>query len=248
MLSHLLIDALVNVNRTDRPRNPNASVSDAARAATEWIGAGLEHREKALCELLGLADALPPQPKSGPPLAKKVVAVHQALDEAHIPHAFGGALAVAYYGEPRATGDIDVNVFVPVDDWKAIRVVLAPLEIATDISENDLRRLSEAQLDWGSTPVHLFFSSDPLHQRMSQKTRSAPFNGSVIPLISPEHLLVRKAILNRPKDWHDIEQVLVASSPLNLEEIREWLQQLVKEDDRRIAKLDEIRTALKLAW
>src|SRR4051794_41101706 len=115
MLRRLLMDALVNEDRSDRPRDPEALASGAARSATEWIGASAQEREKALLELLRLADALPPQPKQGPPFADKVSSVGEALSEARIPHAFGGALAVAYYGEPRATGDIDVNIFIAAD-------------------------------------------------------------------------------------------------------------------------------------
>jgi hypothetical protein len=46
-------------------------------------------------------------------LAERVVEIHRALDQAGIAHAFGGAIAYAYHGEPRATRDIDVNLFVP---------------------------------------------------------------------------------------------------------------------------------------
>ena len=34
-----------------------------------------------------------------------VLAVHERLEHANVPHAFGGALALAYYGQPRATLD-----------------------------------------------------------------------------------------------------------------------------------------------
>ena len=41
-------------------------------------------------------------------LAGKVIAIHEALLDAKLPHAFGGALALAYcVGEPRATRDVD---------------------------------------------------------------------------------------------------------------------------------------------
>ena len=47
-------------------------------------------------------------------LPAKVVALHEALDGARVPHAFGGALALAYWTlDPRGTSDIDHNVFVP---------------------------------------------------------------------------------------------------------------------------------------
>lgn len=44
-------------------------------------------------------------------LADKVVAVHRALDGAAVPHAFGGALALAYYGEPGVTVHVDLYLF-----------------------------------------------------------------------------------------------------------------------------------------
>lgn len=56
MLRTLLLDALDPGGRTAaRPE----TVSDAARSATEWIGASLERRGEALRDLLELTDALP---------------------------------------------------------------------------------------------------------------------------------------------------------------------------------------------
>ena len=43
------------------------------------------------------------------PLVDRPAAV---LASARIPYAFGGALALAYWAPPRATADIDLNVFV----------------------------------------------------------------------------------------------------------------------------------------
>ena len=51
MLRTLLLDALVD--------NESSPVSDAARSATEWVGAGLAERGAALRDLLDLTDALP---------------------------------------------------------------------------------------------------------------------------------------------------------------------------------------------
>ncbi len=44
-------------------------------------------------------------------LPERILALDEAL--AAVPHTFGGTLALAYYAEPRATIDIDVNLFVP---------------------------------------------------------------------------------------------------------------------------------------
>ena len=46
-------------------------------------------------------------------LPAKIVALHRALERAQLPHAFGGALALAWCTQrARGTIDIDVNVFV----------------------------------------------------------------------------------------------------------------------------------------
>jgi hypothetical protein len=58
-LRRLLIDALSSQGPNDRPPESKSVVSDAARAATQWIGVGAEDRAHALRELLELADALP---------------------------------------------------------------------------------------------------------------------------------------------------------------------------------------------
>jgi hypothetical protein len=138
-----------------------------------------------------------------PSLADNVKAVHQRLEQAQIPHAFGGAFALAYYGAPRETEDIDVNVFLPAQE-------------------------SELKLDWQGIPIHLFFSRDPLHEEMKRRVRLVPLDGDTIPLIAPEHLVVRKMLLDRPKDRRDIKQIAAAVT-LDWEEIDHWVQQLNQE-------------------
>ena len=59
MLRRLLLDALSDEDRSGRLADPKARVSDAARAATQWVGVDAEERGIALRELLDLADALP---------------------------------------------------------------------------------------------------------------------------------------------------------------------------------------------
>jgi hypothetical protein len=59
MLKRLLIDALANDDRSNRPQDPSATVSDTARSVSEWVGTSLKERGEALEDLLLLADALP---------------------------------------------------------------------------------------------------------------------------------------------------------------------------------------------
>jgi len=77
------------------------------------------------------------RPEKSPSLPDKVSAIHHALREAKIPHAIGGALALAYYAEPRATIDVDINVFVSTERWPEICETLAPLGINVEVEVKD---------------------------------------------------------------------------------------------------------------
>jgi hypothetical protein len=184
--------------------------------------------------------------EKSPSLPDKVTAIHNALDEAKVPHAIGGALALAYYAEPRATIDVDINVFVPTDRWPEICEALAPLGIDVAVDVDDLNRDGQVRIWWDRNPVDLFFSYDPFHDAMRHGARKVPFNDGTIPILSPEHLAVCKAIFDRPKDWIDIEQILVATDPLDLGEVEDWLKRMVSEDNPRMKKLAEVKAELSL--
>jgi len=181
-----------------------------------------------------------------PSLPDKVTAIHHALEGAKVPHAIGGALALAYYAEPRATIDVDINVFVSTERWPEICEALAPLGINVEVEVEDLNRDGQVRLWWDRNPVDLFFSYDPFHDAMRRSARRVPFNDETIPILSPEHLTVCKAMFDRPKDWLDIEQILVATDPLDIEEIEDWLERMVGRDNPRMEKLGEVKAGLSL--
>ena len=191
--------------------------------------------------------SLPPQrPRSSPSLPQKVVLIHRALAGAKIPHAIGGALALAYYAEPRATIDVDINVFVPTERWPEVREALSLLGVDVGVDIEALDRDGQVRLWWDRNPVDLFFSYDPFHDEMKRSARRVPFAETTIPILAPEHLAVCKAMFDRPKDWLDIEQILVATDPLDLPEIEAWLEEMVGESNPRLTRLREIVERLGL--
>ncbi|HEX2392517.1 MAG TPA: nucleotidyl transferase AbiEii/AbiGii toxin family protein [Solirubrobacterales bacterium] len=190
------------------------------------------------------SDPLPPA--NSPSLPEKVVAIHEALDAARVPHAIGGALALAYYAEPRATIDVDVNVFVTTEQWRKVRDALAPLGVDVGVELKGLERDGQVRLWWERNPVDLFFSYDPFHDEMRRAARRVPFAETTIPILSPEHLAVCKAMFDRPKDWIDIEQILVDTSPLDIEEIEDWLERMVGRANPRMERLAEILSRLRI--
>lgn len=168
-----------------------------------------------------------------PSLPEKIAAVHRELAAARIPHAFGGALALAYYAEPRATIDIDLNLFVPTARFADVRAALEPLGVDASVDEDALERDGQCRVWWGTTPLDLFFAYDEIHDAMRHSARRLPFADGKLPFLAPEHLAVCKAIFDRPKDWIDIEQMLVGAEHLDVDEIRAWLTRLLGERDPR---------------
>lgn len=179
-----------------------------------------------------------------PTLPDKVLALHDALGADGIGHAFGGALALAYYAEPRATVDIDVNVFVPPEQFDAVVAVLSPLGVSAPVEAAAVERDGQCRLWWGRTPVDVFFAYDEIHDAMRRSVRTMPFGAGWIPVLGPEHLVVCKAVFDRPKDWLDIEQVVVTVEALDVEEVRRRVARIVGDGDARLRKLERLLTRL----
>lgn len=179
---------------------------------------------------------------SEPALPDKVVAVGRGLDAARIRHAFGGALALAYYAEPRATIDVDVNLFCPPGEHARVRSALDPLGVDWNVDLIALERDGQCRVWWGRTPIDLFFAYDPFHEAMKRSLRRVPFGEETIPILSPEHLLVCKAVFDRAKDWLDIEQVLAANDDLDMGEVRRWVDRVVGASDPRSRRFEQLAT------
>jgi len=107
-------------------------------------------------------------------LPEGIVAIHHAFDRDRIPHAFGGAVALAYWGVPRATIDLDINVFLSQDERTRVLDSLAPLFPIPNPAdaERQLEHAAQVRLRWGTMPVDLFFSNSDFHDAMAGRSRS----------------------------------------------------------------------------
>jgi hypothetical protein len=178
-----------------------------------------------------------------PSLPEKVVAIHRRLAQAKIDHAFGGALALAYYAEPRSTIDIDVNLFVSPSSYPDVERELAEIGVGDGANPAVVERDGQCKLRWGDTPIDLFFAYDDLHEAMRTAARREPFGQDTISVLSPEHLIVCKTIFNRPKDWLDIEQMLICVEELDVDEVRRWLTRVLGSDEPRSERLERMLIA-----
>ncbi|MGZ5348212.1 MAG: hypothetical protein ACXWGV_11550, partial [Solirubrobacterales bacterium] len=93
------------------------------------------------------------------------MAIHESLKANAINHAFGGAIALAYWTEePRGTRDIDVNLFVPAADPDAALAALPAGVKRSSRSAAAAKRDGQVRLWWDDTPVDLFFDYAPIHR------------------------------------------------------------------------------------
>ena len=146
-------------------------------------------------------------------LVDRILAVHDSLDAAGVPHAFGGALALAYHtNEVRATKDIDVNIFVAPRDAEQIFASL-PGGVSWSAADVDaIHRDGQVRVRWDDTPVDLFFDLHEIHKQAADHARTVPFAGVELPVLGSTELTVFKMMFSRPRDWVDIEAMLEAES------------------------------------
>jgi hypothetical protein len=173
-------------------------------------------------------------------LAEKVVALHHALDEADLPHAFGGALALAWCThQPRGTADIDVNVFARPTSLGKVRAALPPEVAWTAADTRQLKRDGQTRLYWDSTPVDVFLNTTDYHESAVSRVSLEPFAGEMIPFLSCFDLAVFKAFFDRRRDWADLEDMLTAGS-IDVDAVVATLAAYLGPDDDRITKLKEL--------
>ena len=170
-------------------------------------------------------------------LADKIVALHAALDRAGLPHAFGGALALAWCTRrARGTIDIDVNVFVA--DVRAADVLDGmPVGVAhSDRDQELLERDGQVRIWWDGTPVDIFLNTTDFHEQAAARVRIEPFAGTDVPFLGCSDLAVFKAFFNRTKDWADLEE-MAAAGTLDGDRVAGVLARYLGPEDERVARV-----------
>lgn len=176
-------------------------------------------------------------------LVEKLVAIHQALKAHSLPHAFGGAIALAYcVQEPRGTRDLDVNIFV---DAQRAADVLSALPEGVRVGEDDVEKVvrdGQARLFWDGVPVDVFLNNLPLHEEVANGVLWVDMQGTQIPVLDCASLVIFKSFFARTRDWGDIEEVALAT-PEDVETAVKAVSCLVGDDDPSYKRLAEISAA-----
>jgi len=176
-------------------------------------------------------------------LVEKLLAIHVSLRANSLPHAFGGAIALAYcVEEPRGTRDLDVNIFI--DAGRAAEV-LAALPDGVRVEEDDVEKVvrdGQTRLFWDGVPVDVFLNNLPLHEEVANGVVWVDMQGTQIPVLDCASLVIFKSFFARTKDWGDIEEVALAT-PGDVAAATEAVGGLVGPDDASFKRLAEISAA-----
>ena len=158
-----------------------------------------------------------------------ILEIDDALTALDVKHAFGGALALAYYAEPRGTVDIDVNVDVPYGSRSTLLANLGDLGWYADNLEAEAVPAAGTRLHQvgESIVIDLFFSFDDFHEDVLNRAVAKPFlhagSRHELPFLSAEDLIVFKISFGRPKDWVDIQAMVGRGTTIDPEYVERQL-------------------------
>jgi hypothetical protein len=174
-------------------------------------------------------------------LVPKIVSLHEMLESAGVRHQFGGAIALAWYRNPRATTDIDLNITVP--PAAAAPVIGLLTQLGVTVTPEDQAAIAgdgQARLDWDGSYLDVFFATIDLHLEMAERARVVRFGPVDIPILAPEDLIVCKAVFDRPKDWLDVEEMVRWGTAIDVADTLAWVATLLGEGAPQYARLSEL--------
>ena len=177
---------------------------------------------------------------AAPELARRLA---DALETAGVPYAIGGALALGVWGFPRATNDVDLNVFVGPGDLKPVLELLRTAGFLLDVDQalHSARTRGNFKLWLQGMRVDVFVASIPLYQAVHQRVRQAPLEGRPAWFLSPEDLAIFKMLFFRTKDLLDLERLVVfMGAGFDRAYVRQSLVELVGAEDERVRRWDQL--------
>ena len=155
--------------------------------------------------------------------------IHQFFQALRLPDAVIGGMAVQWWGEPRATRDVDLTVMTPLDQPSNvfIRQVLEhfPGRIA---NAEEFARRNRVILVTASNgcPADISLGLPGYEEEVMQRASEVELEpGKAIRICSAEDLIIHKAVAGRPQDVRDIEGIIYRQrKALDVAAIRRWLR------------------------
>jgi hypothetical protein len=164
-------------------------------------------------------------------IADVILEIDASLASLNVRHAFGGALALAYYAEPRGTVDVDINVGIA---YESRSTLLAHLDqtgwhVGGETDQTLPAAGTRLHQTGETVVVDLFFAFASLHDDALDRAVAKPFFHEAtqyeLRFLSAEDLTVFKISFGRTKDWVDIEAMIAAGTPIDANYVEHQLVQ-----------------------
>lgn len=182
----------------------------------------------------------------GEPLGSLVAVVAglvDGLERSGLPYAFGGAIAYSAWAEPRATRDVDLNLWIDTAALPRAFDVLEGLGVTLD-REAAVREARERGMfvgRHGEYRVDVFVPSVPFYDEALRGRVRVRLAGRETWVLSAETLAVFKMLFFRPKDLADVGRLLhIQRDHFDRAFVRRALIEMLGEADERIARWDAL--------
>ncbi len=150
------------------------------------------------------------------------------LDEQGYRYAVIDGVAVAQWGFPRATNDVDLKVLVPNTDYAGVRAALLrrfPERARTKAPENPL--IVAVTID--KVIVDFLLTLPGYEEEIIDRAVRRDLGGISAYVCSLEDLIIQKVVADREKDWLDLEALLLEQyDKLDEAFVEDWLAQFAE--------------------
>lgn len=166
------------------------------------------------------------------------------LEEEGLAYAIGGAIALGYHSTPRATIDVDLNIFVdPVEGLSRALAVLARAGFETDGGIQALARQAAEEGQFrgraSGMRIDVFVPAIPYYAELETRACTVSLMGRPLRILGATDLAVLKLMFFRRKDLADVEALLRSpEAKLDRSFVRAKLASLAGEESERVATWD----------
>jgi hypothetical protein len=180
-------------------------------------------------------------------LVQSIRNLQDHLRDADIPSIVIGGAAVAIWGEPRVTRDVDFKILLGREEAERLLAVLTPNY--SPLLPDPLRALREQAMlfiqDAAGTRLDLLLADTPYDIQAIRRARVAEVvPGTPISVCSPEDLVIYKLISTRVRDHEDAASVIRRQAEsLDDGHVRHWLRQFEQalDDSTLVAEYERLR-------
>jgi len=143
-------------------------------------------------------------------------------------YALVGGIALSQWGVVRATYDVDIKVLVPDMDYSAIRAALRaafPQRAREHLPQESLVIAVEIE----GVTVDFLLALPGYEELIIQRAVQRDLGGWTVWICSAEDLIIQKVVAGRPRDWSDVEALLIEhQTRIDDAYIEGWLEQFAE--------------------